>query len=788
MRNCLLATVLFFVTFVSAQTKPAIPAAAPARLPVRRVVLYKNGVGYFEHSGRIDGNQELGISFTTAQLNDVLKSLTVVDLGEGRVTGIRYDSIAPLDVRLRGLRLSLGEQPTQEGFLNALRGSRVEVRRGTAVATGRVLSIESKTHAVPKSDQVLQQTELSLITETGELRTFTLDGTTSVRVLDKELDGDVNRYLNLIDSSRNNDVRRMVISDSGKGERNLFVSYISEVPIWKSTYRIVLRKDAKPLLQGWAIVDNTVGEDWSNVQLTLVAGSPQSFVQDISQPLYARRPVVPLPTAAMMVPQSHEGTMQTYAAAPPPPPPPPAADSFTGGGAIGGTVGKLYGRNVAGFGVLQGTVTDATGAVIPNAQVSYRSASGLSGSTRADSNGHYRIFNVPAGPLTLTFGAPGFKDLQMSARNFHGAMTLDGRLDVGNVSETIEVSAEATPIDATSVADAMESVQAEATGGDIGDLFQYDLKQPISIGKDQSALVPIINSRIEAEKVTLWSPTSPRPLRALWITNNSGLTLDSGTFNIVEDGAFSGEGLLEPVRPAERRLISYAADTAVRITSHDENSSEPISRIRIYKGILWATREERSSREYVVRNSDTTAREVVIEHPVRPGWKLTDGEKPEEVSASYDRFLVKVGPGSTAKLDVKEFRPNTTQIELSSISSDQITLYTEQKTITPEVEKSLRQVLLKEAEIGGMETDMQNRQQEINSISADQGRVRENMKALRGTPEERALVERYTRELNSQEDQLASLRSQIADLRKKKDAASNELDSMIMAISFDEGE
>ena len=110
----------------SAQQSAPSSDADAARLPVKRVVLYKNGVGYFEHSARVRGNQELGIDFTTGQLNDVLKSLTVVDLGDGRISDIRYNSIAPLDERLRALRLPFGEQITRAEFLSALRGSRVE--------------------------------------------------------------------------------------------------------------------------------------------------------------------------------------------------------------------------------------------------------------------------------------------------------------------------------------------------------------------------------------------------------------------------------------------------------------------------------------------------------------------------------------------------------------------------------------------------------------------------------------------------------------------------------------
>ena len=110
----------------SAQQSASSSDTDAARLPVKRVVLYKNGVGYFEHSARVRGNQELGIDFTTGQLNDVLKSLTVVDLGDGRISDIRYNSIAPLDERLRALRLPFGEQITRAEFLSALRGSRVE--------------------------------------------------------------------------------------------------------------------------------------------------------------------------------------------------------------------------------------------------------------------------------------------------------------------------------------------------------------------------------------------------------------------------------------------------------------------------------------------------------------------------------------------------------------------------------------------------------------------------------------------------------------------------------------
>src|SRR5215471_12727489 len=281
------------------------------KLPVRRVVLYKNGVGYFEHNGRVRGSQELKIDFTSGQLNDVLKSLTVLDLNGGKISGVGYNSVAPIAEQLKSLRLPLGESTTLAGFLNALRGTRVDVRSGAVLTSGRLLSVEEKvTHKGPEeTGKVL---EVSLVTAAGEVRTFPLSSAISVRVADHDLNDEIAKYLSLVSSARDQDIRQMSIATNGAGDRNIFVSYISEVPVWKSTYRILLptKPDDPPLLQGWAIVDNTVGEDWKDVELSLVAGAPQSFIQELSKPLYTRRPVIELPETAMLTPQTHEGTME----------------------------------------------------------------------------------------------------------------------------------------------------------------------------------------------------------------------------------------------------------------------------------------------------------------------------------------------------------------------------------------------------------------------------------------------------------------------------------------------
>ena len=695
-------------------------ASASVSLPVKKVILYKNGVGYFEHTGHVRGNQDFGIEFTTAQLNDVLKSLTLVDLNGGRIGAVRYNSVAPLDEQLKNLQIPLSEEVTSAAFLLALRGTRVEVRNGAATAAGKVFSVETIEKETVRGGTI-HVTQLAIVTDVGEMRLFELGPGVLVRAAEPEIHKDLNRYLNLMGSTRSKDVRRMSVSASGIGERELIVSYISEVPVWKSTYRIVLpRTPGKPFLQGWAIVDNTVGEDWKDVKLSLVSGTPQSFIQNISQPYYTRRPVVPLPESVMLTPQAHEASMQI------------ARQARMQEGEL--MAPRVVPHGIAGGvpgGVAGGSMCGVIGGVI----------GGVGGSPPP-----------PAKP-----------------------------------SVEAEESAEDSE-----VTEALSNAEAEAEGAAVGELFEYNLKERITVLKNQSALVPIVQSPIEAEKITLVTAEesgglSATPLRALWLRNTSGLTLDGGTFNVLEEDAFAGEGILELLHPGERRLLSYAADKAVRIAKESPGGSRTTTRVTILKGVMAVHQEERDATTYIIHNADTTPRQVILEHPIRSGWKLVGEEtKPEESSTTHYRFRINVEPGKTEKFSVNESRPEVTRIYVSTLTESQLAAFVHEGTIKPDVEAELRKTVSKKFEIFNVEQEIKSRQQETELIDKDQARLRENMKALRGSPEEKALLQRYTGELDAQEDHLAGLRKEISDLKAKRAQLQAELDTMVMQIGIDE--
>ena len=768
------------------KTDPEISAeSASAKLPIRRVILYKTGVGYFEHLGEVTGDQTVGIDFTSGQLNDVLETLTVLDLGGGHITGVDYNSEAPFAQRLGMLRLPLTEQTDVSKFYGALRGARLEVTGGASTISGRLLSVEQKTRVTDRTS--VEVNVLTLVSDAGDVRSVDLTPGVTVRLADRDLNDQVGRYLSLLSSQRQQDLRRMSIATSGSGARRLFVSYISEVPIWKTTYRVVLpsKPGDEPLLQGWAIVDNTVGEDWNNVELSLVAGAPQSFIEQLSQPYYARRPVIPLPQIAQLTPQTHESAM------------------------------------AGGAGSVSGSVTDPSGAAISGAQVRlYDSSGNLVGSQTTDEEGNYEFDDLPPSNYRLQVNKDGFQQYVVTGLPLTNGndVTQDLSLRLGTVSQTVTVeAAEAAPAapryramakampggtaggvlsgvpapygaaGAPNVYSAMGNASAAAKGQELGDLFEYKLKNPVTIHKNESALVPIVQTSIKAEKVSLWNASSgsSHPLRALWMTNSSGLTLDGGSFSVIEDNAFAGEGLTDPIKPDERRLISYAADLGVRVDSRQESNPQRVTQVRIIRGMMIQTSEFRQKTTFSLSDDDTTPRTIVIEHPLRTGWKLSsDSPKPAEKTSSLYRFRIDLKPKEQTKFSLMESEPIESNYALTNLTNDQIDMFVHQGSINPQIEAAFRKIVQQKAQIAGLDAQLAAREKERQKIFGDQARIRENLKALKGTAEERALTQRYTQELADQETRLETLRRESADLQSKRDQAQLALDDMIQNLTL----
>jgi hypothetical protein len=759
-----------------AAKKPTENSAAlgPLKLPLRRVVLYKSGIGYFEHDGRVHGSEDVEIDLTSGQLNDVLKSLTALDFSGGRIVGASYNSQEPAGHQLESLPVPVAQNSTLLSLLQNLRGARLEVRTPSGSFTGRLLSVEEKTQNVNGAASRVDQ--VSLLDEAGEVRSFGLGTGVSVRFADRDLEMELSRALGLLDSSHQEDTRHLVLSTAGVGERQIRVSYISEVPVWKTTYRIVLPgatspEGTKPLLQGWAVVDNTVGEDWNDVELSLAAGAPQSFIQQLSQPYYMQRPTVGLPRGVLLAPQTHNSTLV----------------SMNGGKQV------LETQNSSAHGAI-------TGRQITNLPQNSRSAQLLAaldpGAQTVGGPGNSTFEGLPKGAINVTFdGINAQCNLLKSADGFFRIN--DPRIDdveefgmtTGGNDESKggEGAVQMSYISNANIAGAMERSTTAAQGGLLGDLFEYKLKDRVSIRKNQSALVPIVQTEIEAEKVALWNANlgMARPLRALWLTNSSSLVLDGGSFSVIDGGVFAGEGLIESFHPGEKRLISYAADLAMQVVAKSKLEPDVLTQIRVTRGALIRTVQSRLKTTYTIRNEDTAPRTLILEQPIRDGWKLAENLKPEEESATAYRFRIEVKSKETKEFVVEETTPKVTAVKLDNLNEKLIETFVSEHEITPELENSLREILAQKDAIAKLDADLKEKSDEVDSIGDDQDRVRQDLEALKGTAEEKALAQRYVKELDEQETRLAILKKAIVDGQAKRKQAQQELDDTIEKFTFD---
>jgi hypothetical protein len=258
-------------------------------VPLEKIVLFNSGVGFFERGGKVTGDAQVELKFKADDINDLLKSMVLQDLGGGKISTVTYSSRDPVTRTLKTFAIDLTSNPTLAQLLAQIRGERIEIEAANPM-TGVIVGMETRKERVGQ-DQVVDKEYLNLLTDDG-LRSVALESVGRIRLADPKLDAELRQALAVLALGHATDKKTVTLNFTGQGEREVRVGYIQESPIWKTSYRLVLDEKEPPLLQGWAIVENTTEEDWNDVRLTLVSGRPISFLMDLYQPLYVQRPLV----------------------------------------------------------------------------------------------------------------------------------------------------------------------------------------------------------------------------------------------------------------------------------------------------------------------------------------------------------------------------------------------------------------------------------------------------------------------------------------------------------------
>jgi hypothetical protein len=657
-------------------------------LPIKKVVLYKHGVGYFERSGPIEGDASIELHFRAQEMNDVLKSLTTLDLGNGHIASVSYESTKPLERQLEDIAITLPDENSITALLNQLKGAKVKLEAGSRRFDGVIAGLERTTRR--EGTQTIETHSLGLLVEGQTLLTFDLIHVSSISLQDEGLKKDIQHLLDVLISGKKKDQKKLTIFAQGPGKREVVASYTVETPVWKTSYRILLGTHM-PVLQGWALVDNTQDEDWEQVELTLVAGLPISFVHDLYSPRYKRRPVVQVREEEAYAPPELETA---------------APDPFA---AMDKDMDMAHGGPFA-------------GGMAP----------------------------VPA------------------------PMAKAGRAVPAMASRSRAAARE-------------ESVPVQARTVEVGDLFHYEIKNPVTVKRNQSALVPIIQGPFEGKRVAVYNREvrEKNPMSAVFFKNTTGMTLEGGPVTVLEDDTYVGEAMLDTMKPAEERLVPYSVELGCLVAIDHKSELLAARTAKIASGSLHLLRYRLAQTIYLVENKTDRKLDLFLEHRFNKGWDLVDTEKPFETTENFYRFRFDVPPRKTVRFVVGERVNDKETFLLESADRDTLKVWVDARYIDEPTLLALEEMVKLSERSRSLAQKIQRREEEQKKIFANQERVRKNLAALGSGPDERTLRERYVAELGKEEDRLKELHDLVEKLKEQKDAAAKELRDKLHELRFE---
>jgi len=643
-----------------------------SHLPIVHMTLYKHGVGYYRRRGPVEG-EAIKLTFRREEMDDLLKSLTVIDQAGGQVRGIDYDTPQSKKERLAGCSVSLSDTRSLQALLVALRGRAVQlqVSDGSSVE-GTLLGIDED------KEKPLENSLVSVLQAGSEtVAVLAISRVEGVTLQDDTAAEDLRFFLQ---TALGQETHRSITVRLSPGAHDLEVSYIAPAPTWRVSYRLVLdsnesgNQQPEALLQGWGIFDNRLEEDLNNISLSLTAGMPISFVYDLYTPHTPSRPVV----------KDEERT----AAAP----------------------------------VLFDAAKDTEEAA-------------------------YRAMAPPA---------PAAAAMPKKARAGVSAKTMEA------------------------------SVKSAATGQAMGELFQYNVSVPVTVGRGQSAMVPIVSSKLSPKKDLIYNGAkmATHPVATLRFTNSTALTLERGPVTVLENGEYVGEAILPFTADKTEAVISYAVELGIHIKEAVSTGSQ-LHSLQIKGSYLLQHQYDIRRTLYRVDNRTPTPKTVLLERNTNTGYTIFDTPAPAEKTLDTHRYKVKAAPGKITEFTVQERLLRTHRQELRNLSYQGLQKYFEDKFLDKRAYQDLKALLDAWAEVARLENLIAQQEKQRAKIYKSQEQIQKNMGALSKEGEEGRLRGRYVKQLTQTEEELAQIDRLVTQTQKEVEQKQAQIETMIAGLGSD---
>jgi hypothetical protein len=751
-----LCTLLTLPSLSACAGRTPYPTVADDGLALDSVVLYRNGVGYFERRGKVDG-EALRLRVRKDQVNDLLKSLTVVD-EDGKAVSVSM----PLDpqtwasVAMATLAPGNGSLPA---VLDSLRGTEVTVRANNQYIRGRIMMVE---HIVNEPDPDAANMRLSVPTTTPDSRDWKLTllsrGQLEIIRVSKI------RGITLHDGDLAMQLHRSLDASAGEGmfeqvdieirlvdarSHRLTVSYVVGAPMWKPTYRVVLPSKAggEALLQGWAVVDNISGEDWNEIGLSLTSGAPISFRYDLHTPREVWRSDMTSSAAdkqaAVALGEATWGTEEEKNEAAPPAEPAPDTGYYDQ----------------------------------PMEEYDYaEDESGVMGGARADKKSETKGKSAKpsaSGPAP----ARRYKDDSLADRDNNR-----------NYESTVDTT---TTIDVDTL---RRSTMASSRSQRISGLTRVDLQDPVTVPDGTSTMVALINETVAAEETFLFKPGGAgygyesNPYRVLRFENSTPYVMEPGPISIYSGGSFVGEGLSEAVGAGTSVTIPFAVETDIMVTSSTQYSGQEMTLTRIVRGVLEVESFYQTTTTWDVRGPAKPEKYKVLIRQPQSGSNYELAQRPPGTEDLEGAWLIPIELAAnerSATLKVVEQTPSKITIAIwDQQAVELLEKFLAAENLDAEARKKLQPVVDLRRDIGRIDTEVDGlrRQQAELEDRADQ--TRRNLEAIKKDPAANALRQKLNKRLEEFSSEADTLGRKIVELESKRLERKIELEDMIQDLDL----
>jgi hypothetical protein len=739
LRALLLTTVLA----ACAHERPHLTTTGDA-LQLSKVVLYRNGVGYFERAGHVNGDV-LTLRVRKDQVNDLLKSLTVVEKKGGRAVSISM----PLDPRAWAnaaiATLGPGAGSLFE-VLDKLRGTDVTLRTDDETIRGRILIVEAiPTEAVPnpvnpESDAAHEQDYKVTLIDEQKLHVVRLSKVTSITLHNSDISMQFQRSLDATAGEGMFQQVDVTIRLAGAHAHDLAVSYVVGAPMWKPTYRVVLPEHGKgsALLQGWAVVDNTTGEDWRDISLSLTSGAPIAFRYDLHTPRDVERTDLSSVGADRHAQVSVGET--GYADAAPviaPPPPPPAA--------------------------------------MPSSSMELDE--GKMGKKRA----------APRPKPTVSIG--GGRSRGMAT---NGAAPAPEAPYGGEDDDKPYFKKDESAVDAVTLANSM---QANTHAASVSGLSRYDLGEALTIPDGTSTMVAIINQQVEGEETFMFKPGGAgqgyeaNPYRVIRFKNSTPFALESGPISIYSGGSFVGEGISEPVSAGVPVTIPFAVESGIMVAFAQQYKGDDVRLVKIVRGVIEIETFSRRTTTWTVKSQlPATDKITVYVRQNKAGGTYALTPRPPHTEDVADAYLIPIelaAGASEGKLDVVEQTPSRS--ELSIWDSRFLTLFEgilAQGNLAPDVRAKLEPIVKLRQDVGHIDTEIEGKTRTRQELDQRAAETRQNLEAIKKDAAAGALRKKLSDRLDQFAKDGDKLGRDLVELQTKRTEQKVALEDALQALDL----